>query len=209
MEAKQLAESFKIRASAAGKLLTDPKNKSDKLSQTTKSYLNDWCKEQIFGMRKQLDTKEINKGLIYENEAIDLAIDWCNLDFAVKNDKNFEDDFFTGEPDLILSDEIIDIKNSWDWTTIPLFESKCPNPDYIAQCHVYMHLTGKKKASVLYMLLTTPETYKNMEIKYDHIDIKFRHKRFNLDYDNAMIEKLQERVLLSREYIYEIMSSFC
>lgn len=198
-------EQFKIRASAAGLLLTNPKKKEDILSQTTKTFIKMWVKERIFGMRKELDTKEINKGKEYEDMAIDCAIDWLDLPFAIKNEKKFEDELFTGEPDLILEDRVIDIKNSWDWATLPLFEDEIPTDGYIAQVQVYMHLTGLKKASVVYMLMTTPARYKNEEINYDHIDKKYRYKRFDFEYDPEMIKKLQERVILAREYINSII----
>lgn len=198
-------EQFKIRASAAGLLLTNPKKKEGTLSQTTKTFLKMWVKERIFGMKKELDTKEINKGLEYEDMAIYCAIDWLDLPFAIKNDKKFEDDFFTGEPDLILEYRVIEFKNSWDWSTLPLFEDEIPTDLYIAQVQVYMHLTGLKKASVVYMLMTTPASYKNEEINYDHIDKKYRYKRFDFDYDPEMIKKLQERVILAREYINSII----
>ena len=33
---------FKARASSAGKLMTAPRNKSEVLSETTKSYIKEW-----------------------------------------------------------------------------------------------------------------------------------------------------------------------
>ena len=56
-------EKFKCRASASGKLATNPKKKEDLLAKTTISYLHEWAKERIFGMRKQIETKQIRKGL--------------------------------------------------------------------------------------------------------------------------------------------------
>ena len=48
---------FKCRASALGKLMTNPRSKSETLSQTTKSYLEEWVKEQIYGIKKQINSK--------------------------------------------------------------------------------------------------------------------------------------------------------
>jgi len=45
---------FKARASSSGKLMTKPRSKSEVLSKTTKSYLEEWTKEQIYGVRKTL-----------------------------------------------------------------------------------------------------------------------------------------------------------
>ena len=197
-------EQFKCRASASGLLMTNPRNKSELLSETTKSYLHDWLKESIYGQRKEINSKYIDKGLEYEDLAIDKAIEWLDLPFAIKNSKRFDDEFFTGEPDLILSDCVIDIKNSWDCWNFPLFENEIPTRGYEYQVQVYMHLTGLRKASVVYVLLNTPETHNSMEIDYSNVDKKYRIKRFDFQYDEEIINKLKERVILSREYINSI-----
>ena len=82
-----LKEPFLCRASGAGSLMTDPKKMTDTLSKTTITFLNDWMKEQIYGYRKNISTKQIEKGIEYEDAAIEAVIDWCDLPFVVK--KNF------------------------------------------------------------------------------------------------------------------------
>ena len=194
-------EQFLCRASGAGSLMTEPKKKTDTLSKTTITFLNDWMKEQIYGYRKNISTKQMEKGIEYEDAAIEAVIDWCDLPFVVKNEQRFTDDFFTGEPDLITDDTVIDIKNSWDFSTFPLFEDEIPTDGYEYQVQVYMHLTGKKKASVIYVLLTTPESYNNIELTYDHVETKYRYKKFDFVYDPEIIAKLQQRILDCRTYI--------
>lgn len=194
-------EIFLCRASGAGLLMTDPKKKTDALSKTTITFLNDWMKEQIYGYRKNISTKQMEKGIEYEDSAIEAVIDWCDLPFVIKNEKRFTDEFFTGEPDLITEDMVIDIKNSWDFSTFPLFEDEIPTDGYEYQVQVYMHLTCKKKASVIYVLLTTPESYNNTELTYNHVETKYRYKRFDFVYDPEIIEKLKQRVLDCRTYI--------
>jgi hypothetical protein len=197
-------ETFRVRASCAGKLLTDPRDKKDELSQTTVSYLQEWLKTLIYGVKKDISNKYLEKGIEKEDEAIDKAVEWLDLPFSLKNEKSFENEYFTGTPDLIVNDIVYDIKNSWDCFTFPLFENECPNKDYYAQLQVYMHLTGLKKAALVYVLLDTPETYSTPEIKYDGIDKKYRIKRFDFDYDEELINKLIQRVKSAREYIKTI-----
>lgn len=199
-------ETFKCRASAAGKLMTNPRNKTEILSETTKSYVKEWMKSQIYGYKKEITSKEMNKGIIFEDTAIDKAIEWLDLPFAIKNEHRFEDEFFTGEPDLLLQDEVIDIKNSWDCFTFPLFENEIPTDDYFYQVQVYMYLTGKTKARVVYVLLETPETYNQPAMSYDHVDTKYRIKEFRFDFQPEIIEKLKERVITIRKYINELSS---
>jgi len=195
-------QNFKIRASASGKLMTSPRAKTETLSETTKTYVKEWLTESIYGVRKEIKSKYLIKGLKLEDNAIDKAIEWLDLPFAIKNEKFFEDDFFCGTPDLIVDDVVYDIKCSWDCFTFPLFENEIPNKDYFYQLQVYMHLTGCKKAVLTYVLLNTPEelTYEEKH-NYDSMDKKYRIKTYAFDYDKTIIDALKEKVTNLREYI--------
>ena len=127
------------------------------------------------------------------------------LPFALKNSKRIEDDFFTGEPDLIVGDTVLDIKNSWDCWTFPLFDTEIPTDDYYYQLQIYMHITGLKKAKLVYVLLDTPETKYEMAISYDHVPNDKRIKVFDLEYDEKTIEMLKDKVLKCREYLSTIL----
>ena len=193
---------FKIRASAAGAVMTNPRSKTELLSETTKTYVYDWLKESIYGYRKELNNKFVNKGIECEDEAIDKAIEWLDLPFVLKNEQSFEDDFFTGTPDLIDNGIVYDIKNSWSCFTFPLFENEIPTPAYFYQLQVYMHLTGCRKAELVYVLLNTPEhlTYETQH-NYDDLDKKYRIKYFAVEYNPEVIVDLQQRVTNIREFI--------
>jgi hypothetical protein len=182
--------------------MTSPRNKSESLSETTKSYLKEWATEQIYGFRKELKNKYVSKGLKLEDTAIDKAIEWLDLPLVLKNEKHFEDDYFKGTPDLILNETVYDIKCSWDAYTFPLFEEEVPTKDYFYQLQVYMWLTGCRKAVLTYVLLNTPDelTYEEKRT-YDHLDKKYRIKTFAFDFDQNVIETLIERVKESRNYL--------
>lgn len=193
---------FKIRASAAGSIMTNPRSKTELISQTTLNYMHDWLKESIYCVKKQIKTKYTDKGLMYENTAIDKSIEWLDLQFILKNESFFEDDYFTGTPDLISQDRIYDIKCSWDCFTFPLFETEIPTKDYFYQLQVYMHLTGKKNATLVYVLLNTPEEmYWEPQHNYDALDKKYRIKTFDIVYQPEVIEDLQQRVIKIRDFI--------
>lgn len=196
-------EKFKIRASAAGKLMAKPRNKKDIFSKTTQSYVNDWYKEKVYGIKKEFSSKYTQKGIELEDEAIDKAINWLDLPFVLKNDEYFEDEYFTGTPDLILEDEVLDIKCSWDAFSFPLLENELPNKDYYYQMQVYMHLTGKKKAKVVYLLLNTPEHISKYEdhYNYDNVPKERKIKAFNVDYNPDVIDYLKNQVDLIREHL--------
>lgn len=199
-------ESFKIRASASSNLIPNARAKGEVLSQQTKTYAQTWLKECIYGVKNEFSSKYTEKGLLLEDLAIDKAISWLDIPFALKNEKYFEDDYFTGSPDLILDDEVIDIKCSYDCFTFPLFDSELPTKDYFYQVQVYMHLTGKKKARVVYLLLNTPETIESWKAKhdYDNIDKKYRIKYFKVNYDPKVIKELIFKVTEVRKYLKSI-----
>ena len=196
---------FKIRASASGKLMTKPRSKSEVLSKTTITYLQEWAKQEVYGVRKSISSKYLDKGNAVEDEAINYAAQELGWLFASKNDEYFEDDFFCGTPDVILEDTIIDIKSSWDCFTFPLFEDDIPNKDYYYQLQVYMHLTGKRKAELVYCLMNTPNELAYEDVfDYSNLSSKYRIKSFAIDYDEDVIEQLKKAVLNSRDYIKEI-----
>lgn len=193
---------FKIRASASGKIITNARSKTELLSETTKTYVQEWAKEHIYGIRKEIKSKYLTKGLKLEDTAIDKAIEWLDLPFTMKNEKFFEDEFFCGTPDLIVNDVVYDIKCSWDAFSFPLFEKEIPTKDYFYQLQVYMHLTGCKKAVLTYVLLNTPDelTYEEKH-NYDNMDKQYRIKTFEIEYSEEVIADLQQRVTNIREFL--------
>jgi hypothetical protein len=199
-------QQFKIRASASGQIMTNPRSKSEKFSKTTLTFVEDWLKEQIYGFKKDFGSKYTEKGTLLEDEAIDKAIEWLDLPFVLKNELTLSDEHFTGTPDLILEDEVLDIKCSWNCFTFPLFDNEIPTKDYYYQLQVYMALTGKKKARLVYVLLNTPEEISPWETKHDYsaLDKKYRIKTFNVEYDEEIIKDLRQRVEAIREYLLTI-----
>jgi hypothetical protein len=191
---------FKIRASASGLIMTNARSKTELLSETTKTYLKDWAIENIYKVRKEFKSKYTERGILEEDKAIDFAIQVLDLPLALKNEKSFENDFFTGTPDLIIGDTVYDIKCVWSAFTMPIFENEIPNIDYKYQVNVYMELLGLKKAKVIYVLLDNEQ----INHKYE-VDNSLRIKVFNFDYDEEIIKKLQEKVEYSRDYLKNIL----
>jgi hypothetical protein len=65
-----------------------------------------------------------------------------------------------------------------------------------------MHLTGLKKAKLVYTLQDTPEflTYEE-PVSYSHVEDKYRIKEFDIEYDPSVIEMAKAKVLECREYL--------
>jgi hypothetical protein len=201
-------ELFKIRASACGQIMTEARSKKEKLSKTTKTYLQTWLKEKIYNSKNFSGSKHTEKGLEMESEAIDYLsiVDEC---FYLKNEKSYENDFLTGTPDIVTDEFIIDIKCPWNEYTFPLFEDQIPTKDYFYQLQAYMHLTGRKKAKLAYCLMDTPEELLNqwtdVPYSYEGLDTKYRIKTYEIEYDEEVIKQIQQRVEDCREYIQELL----
>jgi hypothetical protein len=199
----QLKE-FKIRASAVSQIMTNPRSKSELISQTCKSYLEQWVKEQIYGVKKEIKSKYLTKGTEVESVAIDYYAEENQLGFVLPNTEYFSDDFCQGTPDLILPDSILEFKSSWDCFTFPLFDTE-PDKSYEMQCQIYMHLTGRNKSKLIYTLQNTPDELVWDEPKdYSLIASKYRIKEFEIEYDPEFIKSVQQRVLVCRDYINKL-----
>jgi hypothetical protein len=196
----------KFRCSQLGRLMTNDRS-GKSMGKTSISYLEELVKSDIFGRQKEFDSKYTKKGIWLEDEAIDTTIRVLGLEFAIKNQQNLSNDFITGTPDLILENEIVDVKCSWDCWTFPMFENELPNKDYYWQMQGYMALTGKQSARVVYLLLNTPaELNYNIEDDYSNVPIEKRIKSFIVERNDADIELIYARVLECRNYITQNLS---
>lgn len=207
---------FKIRASACGKIMG-----IKGLGKTGESYLQEWLKEKLYKRKKEVSTKYMEKGLVMEDNSLDFVADYLGLGLLIKNDQHYSNDFFQGTPDVVLSDTVIDVKNSWDCFTFPLFETDIPNSDYYWQGQVYMALTDSGKYKLIYTLMDTPEhliekefkwnnfydlDYEEFREKYLYSDVpdNLRIKIFEFERNDQDIEKIKTRVIECREYLKTI-----
>jgi len=222
---------FKVRCSAIGKVMTSPRSKSEILSQTAKTYVEEQVLQAKYGIVKTFNSRYTDKGNLVEDESIKLASDVLDLGFLYKNDEHFTNDWVTGTPDVNTDDILLDVKSSWDATTFPFFATEIPTKDYYYQLQGYMWLTGKQKSLLVYCLVNTPLDMVQDEIRrahwnanlleesldlidevqkrhnFDHIPDNRRVKVFEVERDDEVIEQIKERVELCREY-YETLYNF-
>ena len=220
---------MKIRCSAIGKIMTSPRSKGEVLSQTTKSYIKELVLDHKYGIRKEINSRYLDKGNMVENESIELTEKVLDLDLIVKNESYFENDFICGTPDIIMGDTIIDVKSSWSAHTFPFFfDEELPNKDYYYQIQGYLALTGATKGMVVYCLINTPEEIVLDEIRrtswsrheldvteeteaevrqqheFDHIPEVNRVKAYYIDRDDEVIQSIYARVEECRTYYNEL-----
>jgi hypothetical protein len=224
-----------IRSSSVGYLMTEPQSKADKeaglLSKTAQKHLLDIYIAEKYGRKKDIQTKQMKKGIEVEQDSIDLLSIYLKMPFS-KNDQRFTNDYITGFPDIIDNNRIIDIKSSYDlWTFIGNIPDKLDSL-YYWQMQSYMWLTNTKNAVIAYCLVNTPssiieqEKYyllKKMDVateenpeyikeamkiefnmSFDDIAIDERVLMFNVGRNEDDILRIQQKVEKAREYLREL-----
>jgi hypothetical protein len=224
-----------IRASSVGYLMTEPVTKADKeaglLSKTAQKHLIEVYIAEKYGRKRDIQTKQMKKGIEAEQDSIDLLSMYLKLPFS-KNEERFKNDFITGLPDIINGDTIIDIKSSYDlWTFLGNIPDKLDNL-YYWQMQAYMWLTGTIKATIAYCLVNTPESIiqqekyyllKKMDViseespefvkeamkiefnmTFDDISINERILTFNVNRSEDDILRIENKVLKARTFLQEL-----
>jgi hypothetical protein len=196
---------MKWHPSALGKLMTAPKTKSEQLSETAKSEIRKIAKEQFFGFSSSITTKPMLKGKDWEEESIAL-VNQVRGTFYVKNKERFENEFLTGEPDIILDNMIIDIKTPWSLETFPATSEEGMNKDYMWQLMGYCWLLNKSDAELIYCMIDTDDTLLN------DWDNRFIHKVSHIDpakritvlrfafFGEHHIDQMKEKLIAANEY---------
>jgi hypothetical protein len=194
-----------FRASAASRLMSEPKLKADKeagkLSQTSKSYLKELYLEREFGFKEDFISYETLKGNLNEQDSFSLVQKVLGGEFRIKNQENFPNDLFSGTPDIILKNEdfVEDVKTSWTLKTffnagdLDSEDERKINKSYYYQALVYMALTGKKNYRLIYCLTNTPERIVT--------DLKKRlYYRFDCDEENKDYQEMSIQIELNHNY---------
>ena len=112
-----------------------------------------------YGRRKDVQTKQMRKGVEVEDDAIALLAQSLGKPLS-KNTERFTNEFITGHPDVLDLTEtglkVWDVKSSYDLFT---FLGNIPdklNSQYYWQLQSYMWLTGATESCIAYCLINTP-----------------------------------------------------
>ena len=140
-----------VRCSSLYCLFTPPKSKEDKLagnlSETAKTHLNKLYVEYMWGKRRQVTTKQMEKGTICEPEGIAMISALDGIAY-VKNEERKSDEYITGEADVVVEKEVQDVKSCWDAESfIPNLVDGISSADFY-QMQGYMRLWNKPQARV-------------------------------------------------------------
>lgn len=224
-----------IRASSVGYLMVDPQSKADKeaglLSKTAQRHLLDVYIAEKYGRKRDIQTKQMKKGVEVEDDSIALLNKYWNTNYE-KNQERYTNGFITGHPDILDKDKVVDIKSSYDlWTFLGNLPDKLDNL-YYWQLMSYMWLTGATKGHIAYCLSNTPFGIVEQEKRYllnrmdviseespeyvkeaaklefnmtfDDIDVSERVLIYTVERNEDDIVRIQNRVERAREYLHEI-----
>lgn len=205
---------IKFRCSSIGKLMTEPKSKSDgPLSVGAKTYIRELAAQEIFGVDFMVSSKAIEKGIEVEDDSIQLLNSVRGLSLK-KNTERRSNDFITGECDLYDSDlkRGHDIKSSWSIATFPILPSDCEDKLYEWQMRGYMALWDAEEWEVNYCLVDTPDrlvTFEPMELHFvssipEHMRVTTWTIKRDLDKEAAIFEKVKH----ARDYFKQVINEF-
>ena len=204
---------MKIRSSALGKIMTNPRKKTELLSATCKTYIKELVKEDLFGYKSTIDSKYLTKGIDMEDTSIDLYNE-VHGTLYLKNTERLSNEFITGECDINAEDKIIDIKSSWSLETFPASPEDIDTvkTGYEWQLRAYMWLYDKPKAELAYCMVSTPDyllkEWDNLGIhKVDSHDPFLRVTTISFERDTEKEELIAQRVKDCREFYNEYKDS--
>lgn len=156
---------IKFRASSWGNLMTEPQSKADreagKLSKTCqKELIKIYCME-VYGRKKEVTTKHMDKGIQAEDDSIQLFSQVEGKIFT-KNTEKLENDWATGHLDIFEGETITSAETVWDiksrWELETFMPKLAEEVDYseVCQLNVYYALTGAKGGGIANTLVDCP-----------------------------------------------------
>lgn len=224
------ANKILFRCSSLGYLMTEPRSKSENISETTKTHLVDVFVSNKYGRNTDVVSKYTTKGMLVEEDSLTLYSRFKKC-FYMKNEDHLRNSFIKGTPDIIAEDRIIDVKSSWDIYTFFRNSVDKLNKNYYWQLQGYMALTGKETSTLAYCLVNTPDmliqdekrrlqykmgviddTNKTFEeacceleklMVYDDIPLIEKVIEIEIKRNDSDIERLYSRIIDCRKYMNE------
>ena len=205
---------MKFRCSSIGKLMTEPRSKSEGvLSVGAKTYIRELAAQEIFGVDFEVSSKYIEKGIEAEGDSIDLLNSVRGLSLT-KNTERRDNEFITGECDLFDDDAKRghDIKTSWSIATFPIIVADCEDKLYEWQMRGYMALWDADEWEVNYCLVDTPDRligFEPMQLHVvSHLPEWMRVTTWTVKRDLDKEAAIYEKVKAANEYLKLVISEF-
>ena len=207
-----------FRCSSLHKLIGDGRSKAAVISDTAKSAIRDIVKEDLYGFRSFTGNQYTQKGNLLEDLAIEMS-GKMRLRNYQKHVGRVENELVTGECDVLdLKNKlIIDTKCTWDIGTHPFFADeameKVKKAGYDVQMQAYMWLYGCDVANIDFWLFPCPPELLNGWDDIDQlvhlvekIDIRERKTTVVIERDEAIIQKIKDKVPHCQEYYAKLFA---
>jgi len=198
---------YKLHPSSIGKIMTEPKSKTEVLSVGAKTYLKEIAREIAYGFRGDLDNKYLRKGIQCENDSI-VLLNQVYFKSYKKHVGRVETDLLSGECDILASSYVRDVKTSWSLETFPALIEDAENKLYEWQGRAYMHLYDRPEFRLDFCMVTTPEEMRKYESpnvhEVDHIPPELRVTTVIYMRDMELEEKMLEKCRAAQIYIEEV-----
>ena len=207
-----------FRCSSLHKLIGDGSSKAAVISDTAKSAIRDIVKEDLYGFRSFTGNQYTQKGNLLEDLAIEMS-GKMRLRNYQKHVGRVENELITGECDVLdLKNKlIIDTKCTWDIGTHPFFADeameKVKKAGYDVQMQAYMWLYGCDVANIDFWLFPCPPELLNGWDDIDQlvhlvekIDIRERKTTVVIERDEAIIQKIKDKVPHCQEYYEKLFA---
>ncbi len=205
---------MKFRCSSLGKLMTEPRSKSEGvLSVGAKTYIRELAAQEIFGVDFVVSSKAMEKGVEAEGDSIDLLNSVRGLSL-VKNTERRSNEFITGECDLFdaSAKRGHDIKTSWSIATFPITVADCEDKLYEWQMRGYMALWDADEWEVNYCLVDTPDRLIGFEPMplhvVSHLPEWMRVTTWTVKRDLEKEAAIYEKVKAANEYLNLVINEF-
>lgn len=205
---------YLFRCSSIGKLMTEPRSKSEgPLSVGAKTYIRELAAQEIFGVDFIVSSKEMEKGIEVEPEGIALLNRVRGLALA-KNMERRGNGFITGEADLVDLPHRRghDLKCPWSLATFPIVLADCEDKLYEWQMRGYMALWDCDEWEVNYALVDTPDRLIRQEPYslhvVNHIPEHLRLTTWTVTRDDDKEKAIWEKVSHARDYFHQVIAEF-
>lgn len=214
-------DNYKFHCSALPKLMTNGRSKSDALSKTAQSFLDEVWIEEVYGRKKYISTTAMEKGTVVESDSLQLV---CELEGVAlfKNNEELSNAFVVGTPDVVKP--VMDIKSSWDIWTFHNVSEETATADYFWQLVGYAMLRRVKTARLVYVLVNTPEHLIYDEVRklsysmaeqeaeeivrknheYDDIPKEERIKAYTFKFTDDDFAAIKDKAMFAREYLNDL-----
>ncbi|WP_180033388.1 hypothetical protein [Acinetobacter sp. YH12233] len=200
---------IQFRASGVGKLMAYPEK--DTLSDGALTHVYELASQILLNWKPVLDTYEIEKGRVVEDQTIALY-NQVSGNFYVKNNERKKTDLFTGECDINEEDEdlILDIKSSYSKKTFPLILKEGDKKLYEWQLDTYMLLWDRNYAGLVFGLVDTPSHLIKKQDPEDwhivgHIPPELRITTIFKERDAKREQQLINKTRVAQDVLLEIL----